>query len=65
VDHDTADEKSPERRAGSQPSHHGLPPYQPHHVKPIDPSYQIVVRTVLWVIAGAVLVGLIIWWAMT
>ncbi len=38
---------------------------QPHHVHPIDPGYRLIVRIVLWLIAGAVLIGLCIWWAST
>lgn len=36
-----------------------------HHVAPFDLSYRIVVRTVLWAIAGLVFLGLAIWWALT
>ena len=36
-----------------------------HHVAPIDTSYRIVVRTVLWAIAGLVFLGFAIWWALT
>lgn len=38
-----------------------------HHVvsEPIDLSYRIVVRTALWVIAGAVFVGFALWWVLT
>ena len=37
-----------------------------HHVaEPVDFSYRIVVRTALWVIAGAVFVGFAIWWVLT
>jgi hypothetical protein len=47
----------------------GMTPHSatPHHhgVRPIDSSYRLVVRTVLWVIAGLVLLGLVIWWALT
>jgi hypothetical protein len=33
--------------------------------KPVDLSYRIAVRTVLWVIAGAVVLGLAAWWIVT
>jgi hypothetical protein len=33
--------------------------------EPVDFSYRIVVRTALWVIAGAVFVGFAIWWVLT
>jgi hypothetical protein len=36
-----------------------------HERKPVDLSYRVVVRTVLWVVAGGVLVGLIVWWVRT
>jgi hypothetical protein len=37
-----------------------------HHVPhPIDNSYRLVIRTVLWVIAGAVVVGFTLWWYLT
>ncbi len=36
-----------------------------HHVQPIDPGYRLVARIALWVIAGAVLIGLCVWWAIT
>ena len=36
-----------------------------HGSVPIDDSFRLVVRTVLWVIIGAVIVGFVIWWAMT
>jgi hypothetical protein len=37
-----------------------------HHVaEPVDFSYRIAVRTVLWVIVGAVFVGFMIWWVLT
>jgi hypothetical protein len=38
---------------------------RPHHVKPIDSSYRLIVRITVWAIAGAVLVGLCIWWMST
>lgn len=36
-----------------------------HEWKPIDPSYRLVVRTVLWVVAGAVFLGFALWWFLT
>jgi len=37
-----------------------------HHVPTrIDISYRLVVRTVLWLIAGVVLVGFVLWWYLT
>ncbi len=42
------------------------PPVQHHYVPaPVDLSYRIVVRTVLWVIVGAVVVGIATWWVLT
>jgi hypothetical protein len=42
------------------------PAVEHHYVPaPIDFSYRIVVRTVLWVIAGVVFVGFAIWWVLT
>jgi hypothetical protein len=46
-------------RPVAQPHHHG------HERKPADLSYRVVVRAILWVIAGAVLVGFAIWWIVT
>ena len=43
--------------------HH--PPEHRHVVKPVDRSFRLVVRTVLWVIAGLVFLGFAIWWALT
>ncbi len=45
--------------------HPGHAPHHPHEVQPIDPTYRLVVRTVLWVIAGLVFLGFAIWWALT
>jgi hypothetical protein len=46
--------------------HHGSHEHEHEHTrKPIDLSYRVVIRTTLWVIAGAVLVGLIVWWVRT
>jgi hypothetical protein len=48
------------------------PEYAPHHppehrpgIKPLDRNHLLVVRTVLWVIAGLVFLGFAIWWALT
>lgn len=50
----------------------GNPGHAPHHslgqlhgIKPIDRGYRLVVRTILWVIAGLVFVGFGIWWILT
>jgi hypothetical protein len=51
----------------------GVPPgHAPHHspghsqgIKPIDGGYRLVVRTILWIIAGSVFLGLVIWWILT
>ena len=45
------------------PAHHSAHPH--HHVVPIDSGYRLVVRIALWVVAGAVLVGLCAWWVLT
>ena len=49
--------------------HPGSPHSEPHgehpHRRPIDESYRIVVRTALWVIAGAVFIAFAIWWFAT
>lgn len=47
-----------EHASHHKPEHH-------REIKPIDSSYRLVVRTVLWVIAGLVFVGFVIWWALT
>lgn len=36
-----------------------------HPARPIDAGYRLVVRTVLWIIAGAVFIGFALWWFMT
>ncbi len=46
----------------TQPHHS---PDHPHAIKPIDEGYRLVVRTILWVIAGLVLLGFGIWWILT
>jgi hypothetical protein len=42
-------------------------PPQPHkhERKPADLSYRVVIRAVLWVIAGAMFLGFAIWWIVT
>jgi hypothetical protein len=42
----------------NSPEHHHAP-------MPIDHSYRLVVRTVLWLIVGAVLVAFVVWWYLT
>jgi hypothetical protein len=37
--------------------------YHDHHDREVEAS--LVVRTVLWVIAGIVVVSLVVWWALT
>jgi hypothetical protein len=34
-------------------------------VRPIDQGYRLVVRTILWIIAGAVFIGFALWWFLT
>lgn len=46
-----------------QPPH--PPPPHRHEYHPVDLGYRLVVRTVLWVIAGAVLIALCLWWFLT
>jgi hypothetical protein len=41
------------------------PPEHRHEFPPISQDYNLVVRTVLWVIVGLVVVGLVIWWSLT
>jgi len=48
----------------SRRGHSDLPEQHPAR-KPIDLSYRLVVRTILWVIAGAVFVGFALWWFLT
>ena len=48
----------------SGPIHHGSPEHHHAH-KPIEPGYRLIVRTILWLIAGAVFIGFAIWWIMT
>jgi hypothetical protein len=40
-------------------------PAHKHAPHPADLSYRVVVRTALWVIAGATFLGLAIWWFLT
>jgi hypothetical protein len=40
-------------------------PARVHEWEPLDQSYNLVVRTVLWVVVGALLAGFVVWWAMT
>jgi hypothetical protein len=46
-------------------AHHSEFPAHRHAPKPVDGGYRLVVRTVLWVIVGAVFVGFVLWWFMT
>ena len=44
---------------------HDHSPEHGHRIKPIDRTYRLIVRTVLWVIAGLVFLGFAIWWIVT
>jgi len=44
---------------------HAQAPAHHHERKPVELSYRIVVRAVLWIIAGAVFLGFAIWWILT
>jgi hypothetical protein len=44
---------------------HDYSPEHHHTPMPIDSSYRLVVRTVLWLIVGAVLLGFVLWWYLT
>lgn len=48
-------------------SEHGSHPVAQHHHGPasMDTSYRLVVRTVLWVIAGLVFLAFVLWWSLT
>jgi hypothetical protein len=55
-----------------QPTPHHGPGHVPRHVpgqrhpaRPIDLSYRLVGRTVLWLIAGMVFLGFALWWILT
>jgi hypothetical protein len=51
---------------GAHPQHASYHPPEHHHeFGPVDTSYNLVVRTVLWVIAGLVFLGFAIWWVLT
>lgn len=57
-----------ESRNGTSVHPDHRPHYLPEHrhvVKPVDRSIRLVVRTVLWVIAGLVFLGLAIWSTLT
>jgi hypothetical protein len=57
-----------EPHQNTSPLHaHAPPPAIEHHlrIKPIDSRYRLVIRTVLWVIAGLVFLGFAIWWSLT
>jgi hypothetical protein len=42
------------------------PPTPPRHAhEPVDLGYRLVVRTLLWVIVGAVVIALCVWWVLT
>jgi hypothetical protein len=43
---------------------HHLPEHR-HGIRPLDRTHLLVLRTVLWVIAGLVFVGFAIWWVLT
>lgn len=48
------------------PEHaHHHPPGHSRGAAPIDNSYRLVVRTILWAIAGLVFLGFAIWWIVT
>lgn len=49
------------------PSHKPDHSSHEHEHKPfhVDQSYHLVVRSVLWVIAGSVLVAFCLWWFLT
>ena len=52
------------READAEPvPHHGFEPHR--RTAAIDTSYRLVVRTVLWVIAGLVSLAFAIGWALT
>jgi hypothetical protein len=61
-------EETMESRDG-MPEHPGHAPHHApehrHAIGPIDRDYRLVVRTVLWVIAGLVFLGFAIWWSLT
>jgi hypothetical protein len=40
-------------------------PEHRHPARPLDLSYRLVVRTVLWVIAAVVFLGFALWWILT
>lgn len=44
-------------------AHH--PSEHRHQIQPIDRGYRLVVRTILWIIAGLVFVGFVLWWSLT
>ncbi len=55
-------------RAHSPPNAHtdrAHPALHKHARRRADLGYRFVVRTVLWIIAGAVYLGLAIWWIAT
>jgi hypothetical protein len=57
--------EAPKQPYRVKPFEPGLHSTHSHHVQPLDPGYRLVVRIVLWLIAGAVLVGFCIWWMLT
>ena len=48
-----------------EPPPDATPFRHPYVPAPLDLSYRIVIRTVLWLIAGAVFLGFAIWWMLT
>jgi len=43
---------------------HSVPEHR-HPARPLDLSYRLFVRTVLWVIAAVVFLGFALWWILT
>lgn len=57
-----------EHRNGTSGHPRPISQHPPEHrqiVKPVDRNFRLVVRTILWVIAGLVFLGFAIWWSLT
>jgi hypothetical protein len=51
---------------GAHPEHAPHHPAEHRHgIGPVDTSYRLVIRTVLWVIVGLLFLGFGIWWVLT
>ena len=60
-----SDRERLQKKAKAVKSTHPEPHEEHHGRRPVDQSYRIVVRTALWIVAGAVFIAFAIWWFYT